>query len=333
MTRLRPRRRGARRRSLGQSLVEMSLIAPALVALAAGCGQVGVIAYGAASVETSARAAARVAAEYPNRSLDFVSALGTSTYTCGQTPSDTNTEASVCSAARDSAGLLSGSALSITITSSSSISVAPPPADVVQLGNTCPGGALETGTVSNLPSGTVATISSPAKASVGTVLSDSTGNYSICLSAPNSSQGDQSSSITATAVDASGCTYNTSVGVTVTTTKTVTPSPANMSLPATGVCPTPVPTPTPTPSPTPTPTPTPTAVAWQSNGIPTPAPAAACSTAVSDTSYVQVTVSYSAPVFVPIVGRYFENPQGSGTRVVQAVQRMQVEPCAVTQGG
>ena len=328
MTRLRPRHR-RRRRSRGQSLVEMSLIAPALVALAAGCGQVGVIAYGAASVETSARAAARVAAEYPGRSLDFVATLGVTTYTCGQTPSDTQTENSVCSAARDSAGLLSGSALSITITSSSTISLAPPPGDVVQLGNTCPGGALETGAVSNLPSGTVATISSPSKASVGTVLSDSSGNYSICLSAPNSSQGDQSSSITATAVDAAGCTYNTSVGVTVTTAKTVTPSPANMSLPLTGVCPTPQPTATPTP----TPTPTPTAVAWEGSGLPTPAPSAPCSTTVSDTSFVQVTVSYSAPVFVPVVGKYFESTAGSGTRVVQATQRMQVEPCAVTQGG
>ena len=330
MTRLRPRHR-RHRRSLGQSLVEMSLIAPALVALAAGCGQVGVIAYGAASVETSARAAARVAAEYPTRSLDFVSALGTATYTCGQTPSDTQTESSVCSAARDSAGLLSGSALTITITSSSTISLAPPPGDVVRLGNTCPGGALETGTVSNLPSGTVATISSPSKASVGTVLSDSSGSYSICLAAPSSSQGDQSSSITATAVDAQGCTYNTSVGVTVTTAKTVTPSPASMSLPLTGVCPTPQATATPTPSATPTPTPT--AVPWEGGSLPTPAPAATCSTAVADTSFVQVTVSYSAPVFVPIVGKYFETTPGSGTRVVQATQRMQVEPCTVTQGG
>jgi hypothetical protein len=331
MTRLRLRHR--RRRSLGQSLVEMSLIAPALVGLAAGCGQVGVIAYGAASVETSARAAARVAAEYPNRSLDFVATLGTTTYTCGQSPSDTQTENSVCSAARDSAGLLSGSALSITITSTSTISRATPPDDVVRLGNTCPGGALETGTVSSLPSGTVATISSPSKASVGTVLSDSSGGYSICLSAPSNSQGDQASSITATAVDALGCTYNTSVGVTVTTAKTVTPSPADMSLPTTGVCPTAQATPTPTPTATPSPTPTPTAIAWQGGGLPTPAPSATCSTAVADTGYVQVTVSYSAPVFVPIVGKYFESPQGSGTRVVQATQRMQVEPCAVTQGG
>jgi Flp pilus assembly protein TadG len=318
--RLRPRRRGA----WGQSLVEMSLIAPALVVLAGGCGQVGIIAYGAASVETSARAAARVGAEYPNRSLDFVSALGTTSYTCGQTPSDTNTESSVCAAARNSAGLLAGSSLTVTITSTTTITRVPD--DVVRAGNTCPGGALETGTVSNLPSGTVATISSPSKASVGTVLSDSTGMYSICLSAPSSAQGDQSSSITATAVDGAGCTYNTSVGVVVTTTKTVTPSPADMALPATGVCPTPQPT-------VAAATPAPTGMAWQGQSLPTPAASAPCSSSVSDTSFVQVTVSYTAPVFVPVVGRYFENPQGSGGRVVTATQRMQVEPCSVTQGG
>ena len=52
-----------------------------------------------------------------------------------------------------------------------------------------------------------------------------------------------------------------------------------------------------------------------------------------DTEYVQVTVSYHAPVFVPFVGRYLESPAGSGSRTVTATQRMQVEPCTITQGG
>jgi len=305
-------------------MVEMCLIAPALVTLAAGGGQVGIIAYGAASVQTAARAAARVASEYPSKSLDFVAAQGTTTYTCGQTPSDSLTEGSVCSAARSAAGLLSGDALSVTVTVSSSISLAPP-ADVVRIGNTCPGGALETGTVSNLPSGTVAAISSPSQATASTVVSDSSGNYSICLSAPSSSQGDQSTSITATAIDGAGCVYSTSTSLVVSTNKSVTPSPANMTLPSTGVCPTPQPTSTPLSSPTPQ--------TWTQGPVPTPAPAASCSNAVSDTSYVQVTVTYHAPVFVPFVGRYLESPQGSGSRSVTATQRMQIEPCAVTQGG
>lgn len=302
-------------------MVEMGLIAPALVTLAAGGGQVGIIAYGAASVETSARAAARVAAEYPNKSLDFVTAQGTTTYTCGQTSSDSLTEGSVCSAARDAAGLLSGSSLTVTVSVVSNISQAP--SDVYRVDNTCPGGALETGTVSNLPSGTVAAISSPGKATAGTVTTDSLGNYSICLSAPNASQGDQTTSITATAVDNSGCTYNTSISVVVSTGKTVSPSPANMSLPSTGVCPSAVPSATPATS----------AAPWSPGPVPTDPPTPTCTSVVSDTSYIQVTVTYNAPVFVPFVGKYFESPAGSGRRAVTATQRMQVEPCFVTQGG
>jgi Flp pilus assembly protein TadG len=318
------RPRARRRRTVGQSMVEMCLIAPAMVTLAAGGGQVGIIAYGAASVETAARAAARVASEYPNRSLDFVAGQGTTTYTCGQPISDSATEGSVCSAARSAAGLLSGASLTITVTVSSTISLAPP-ADVTRLGNTCPGGALETGTVNSLPSGTVATINSPSKASAGTVVSDSLGNYSICLSAPNTSQGDQATSITATAVDGSGCTYNSSVSVTVTTAKSVNPTPADMTLPSTGVCPTPQPTATATANPTPS--------SWAPGPLPSDPATPACSSSVADTSYVQVTVTYHAPVFVPFVGRYLESPAGSGSRAVTATTRMQVEPCTITQGG
>jgi Flp pilus assembly protein TadG len=315
-------RRRRHRRMLGQSMVELGLVAPALVTLAAGGGQLGVIAYGSASVETAARAAARVATEYPSKSLDFVGSLGQNTYTCGQVAADTQTEDSVCSAARSSAGLLSGSSLTVTVTVSSSISRVPD--DVVRTGNTCPGGALETGTVSNLPAGTVAAISSPSQATAGTVVSDSAGNYSICLTTPNSSQGNQNTSITATAVDGSGCVYSTSASLVIGTDKTVTPSPADMTLPATGVCPTPQPTPATTTS-----TPPP----YTQGPVPTPAPQAACTSTVSDSSYVQVTVSFRAPVFVPFVGRYLESPAGSGGRTVSATQRMQIEPCTVTQGG
>src|SRR5258708_7793040 len=153
------RRRSRRWHARGQSMVEMCLIAPALVTLAAGGGQVGIIAYGAASVETAARAAARVAAESPNKSLDFVAALGVTTYICGAATTDSLTEGSVCSAARDAAGLLQGSALTVTITVSSTISALPD--DVARIGNTCPGGALEAGPVSVLPAGTGAAVAPP----------------------------------------------------------------------------------------------------------------------------------------------------------------------------
>ena len=320
MTPLRRRRRHA---SLGQSMVEMCLIAPAMVTLAAGGGQVGIIAYGAASVETAARAAARVAAEYPNKALDFVATLGVSTYVCGALTADSLTEGSVCSAARSAAGLLSGSDLTVTVSESSTISAVP--ADVVRVGNSCPGGALETGTVSGLPSGTVAAIASPAQATAGTVLSDSTGNYSICLSAPSTTQGNQTTSLTATAVDGSGCVYSTSTSLVVTTSKTAVPSPQNMALPSSGVCPTPQPTATANPSATPP--------SWSQGPLPTDPPSPTCTTTVADTSYVTVSVSYHAPVFVPFVGRLLESPAGSGSRTVTATQRMQVEPCAITQGG
>jgi Flp pilus assembly protein TadG len=304
-------------------MVEMCLIAPAVVTLAAGGGQVGIIAYGAASVESAARAAARVGSEYPNKSLDFKTTLNTTTYTCGQTPTDSLTENSICAAARSSAGLLSGSALTVTITYASSISTAPPPRDVMLAGNSCPGGALETGTVSNLPSGTVASISSPAQSSASTVLTDSSGNYSICLNAPNNSQGNQTSSLTATAVDGAGCTYSTSTSVTIATDKTVTPSPANMTLPTTGVCPTPVTTPTPTSG----------TQSFTTGTMPPDPSTPTCSTSIPDTSYVQVSVSYNAPVFVPFVSKYLESSPNSGIRTVTATQRMQVEPCNITQGG
>lgn len=315
--------RNRRRRSLGQSMVEMCLIAPAVVTLAAGGGQVGIIAYGAASVESAARAAARVGAEYPNKSLDFKVTLNTTTYTCGQTPTDTLTEQSICAAARSAAGLLSGSALTITITYTASISTAPPPGDVVLVANSCPGGALETGTVSGLPAGTVASISSPAQSTSSTVLTDSSGNYSICLNAPNSSQGNQTSSLTASAVNGSGCTFTTSTSITITTSKTVSPSPVNMTLPATGTCPTPNPTPVPTSG----------TQTFSPGVVPTAPPTPTCSTNIPDTSYVQVRVSYNAPVFVPFVGRYLESSPNSGIRTVTATTRMQVEPCNITQGG
>lgn len=318
MTRL---RRRSRLGLCGQSMVEMCLIAPAVVTLAAGGGQVGIIAYGAASVESAARAAARVGAEYPNKSLDFKPTLTVTTYTCGQSPTDTRTEQSVCAAARNAAGLLSGSALTITITYAASISAVPQ--DVYRAVNSCPGGALETGTVNNLPANTVASISSPAQASASTVLTDSSGNFSICLSAPNASQGNQTTSLNANAVNASGCTFTTSTTVTVATDKTVSPSPVSLTLPATGTCPTPGATPTASGTPAP----------WTPGAVPTPPPAATCSTSIPDTAYVQVSVSYNAPVFVPFVGKYLESSAGSGSRTVTATQRMQVEPCNMTQGG
>jgi hypothetical protein len=307
-----------RRRSRGQALVEMALIAPALIVLLGGAAQIGAIAYGGVTVGTAAREGARIAAEYPNRSLDFVSALGTTVYTCGQNPTDSSTETSVCDAVRSASGLISGGSLTIVVTANHTVSRLP--TDIVAVGNPCPGGAAASGTVANLPSGTVAVLASPSKSTSGTVTSDSTGAYTICLSAPS---GSQQTTITATAVDASGCTYNSSITVTV-DRKSVTPSPANITLPTSGSCPTAAPTPagsTATPAPS-----TPGAV-------PTPATAPACSTVVSDSSYVSVSVSYRVPIFAPFVNRMLADTPSGSVRTVTATETMQVEPCSITQGG
>src|SRR5438105_2797438 len=314
--------RAVRRRlrgGAGQALVELSLIAPALVVLLGGAGQIGAIAYGGVTVGTAAREGARIAAEYPNRSLDFVNALGTTSYTCGQNPSDSETETSVCDAVRSASGLISGSSLTIVVTANHSVSRLP--GDIVEAGNACPGGATASGTVSNLPSGTVAILASPSKSTSGTVTSDSTGAYSICLSTPSSSQ---QTTITATAVDASGCTYNSSITVTVDHSKAVTPTPANITLPTSGVCPTAAPTAT---SAVATPAPS------TPGAIPTPATAPACSTVVSDSSYVSIAVSYRVPIFAPFVNRILADTPSGSVRTVTATETMQVEPCGITQGG
>jgi TadE-like protein len=311
--------RRRRARGAGQALVEMSLIAPALVILLGGAGQIGAIAYGGVTVGTAAREGARIAAEYPNRSLDFVSSLGTTVYTCGQNPADSETEGSVCDAVRSASGLISGSSLTIVITANHTVSRLP--TDIVQAGNACPGGATASGTVSNLPSGTVAILASPSKSTSGTVASDSTGAYSICLSTPSSSQ---QTTITATAVDASGCTYNSSITVTVGHDKSVTPTPANIALPASGSCPTPAATPTPAAA---------TPAASTQGPVPTPATTPSCSTVVSDSSYVSIAVSYGVPIFAPFVNRLLADTPTGSVRTVTATETMQIEPCGITQGG
>lgn len=309
-----------RRRTAGQALVEFALIAPALIVLLGGAAQVGEISYGAVTVSSAAREGASIAAEYPDRSLDFVASLDTDTYTCGQAHTDSSTESSVCDAVRSAAGLLSSSSLKIVVTAQYAVSRIP--GDVVTVSNACPAEGTASGVVSNLPSGTVAVIASPSKATSGTVTSDSTGAFSICLATPSS--GSQQTTITATAVDASGCTYNTSITVTVSHSKTITPSPADMTLPSSGTCPTPVATPSAS-----TATPAPATPA----GVPTPASTPTCSSDVSDSSFVSIAVSYEVPIFVPFVNRIFADSPTGSVRTVTATEVMQVQPCGITQGG
>jgi Flp pilus assembly protein TadG len=60
-----------------------------------------------------------------------------------------------------------------------------------------------------------------------------------------------------------------------------------------------------------------------------PATCSSSPTAVAD-GYVQVTVSYQAPVFVPLLGQLFQT--GPGVRQVTSVVTARVEPCTLTQG-
>jgi Flp pilus assembly protein TadG len=46
--------------------------------------------------------------------------------------------------------------------------------------------------------------------------------------------------------------------------------------------------------------------------------------------YVQVTVSYDSPIFVPLIGQIFQS--SPGVRRVSAVVSARVEPCTLTQG-
>lgn len=74
-------------------------------------------------------------------------------------------------------------------------------------------------------------------------------------------------------------------------------------------------------------------IAPQSPGPAAVSLSATCSsqwpTAVPD-GYVNVTVSYNAPVFLPLVGQLFQS--SSGVRLVKSVVSARVEPCTLTQG-
>src|ERR1700692_3841924 len=85
----RPRFRGGGHRR-GQSLVELALVAPILVAMLLGAAQVGSIAFGLVSIDSAAREGARAGALAPNGSLvDY--ATNTTWYTAGTTTHQCNT--------------------------------------------------------------------------------------------------------------------------------------------------------------------------------------------------------------------------------------------------
>ena len=99
----RPERR-LRRGGVGQSLVELALVAPILLVLIVGGAQVGALVYGGISVATAAQEGARVASEQPINSAAYVVSGSSTAVGPGATcPAAGNP---VCAAVSQAKGLL-----------------------------------------------------------------------------------------------------------------------------------------------------------------------------------------------------------------------------------
>jgi Flp pilus assembly protein TadG len=103
-----------RRRSRGQALVELAVVAPLLVTLVVGIAQVGVIMYDQVTIDTAAREGARVGSEQPNGSAAYSSGTAVSSPypTCPSSGTSTNP---VCNAVWNASGLLNGQSMQVTI--------------------------------------------------------------------------------------------------------------------------------------------------------------------------------------------------------------------------
>jgi Flp pilus assembly protein TadG len=104
------RRSQRTRRTRGQSLVEFALIAPFLLVLIVGGGQIAAILYAGVTVASAAHDAAKVASEQPYHSGAYT-ASGVPTASNTTCPSATNP---VCLTVTQSEGLLSGVATVIS---------------------------------------------------------------------------------------------------------------------------------------------------------------------------------------------------------------------------
>jgi len=178
--------------------------------------------------------------------------------------------------------------------------------------------ATVTGVVSGMPGGTPATVTATTGETQPT---DNSGNFSICVKANGSTS---SQTLTAQVGSVSCGGYSGSVG----------PFPVsgggayteNITVTAEPACPTPTPTASPTPTPSPTATPTPGATP-----SPTAGPTVNCPPeTVSDTGFIEVTVAYPSPVFVPFIGAIFQTQPGS--RLLTSSVTEAIEPCTLTEG-
>lgn len=332
-----PRRRHRR----GQSLVEMALVAPLLVVMLLGAAQVGSIAFGLVSVDSAAREGARAATLAPNATLESGGAVwystGTPSHQCNAsdfTAGPTGNPA--CLAVLSSLGTLAQSTFTNNPCASAqqgcvTITVIPAnglqsfetghPAARLENSSSCNNSnATVTGVVnlSGTPSGSTATVTATTGETQPT---DTSGNFSICVKANGSTT---SQTLTAQVGSVSCGGYSGSVGPFPVSGGGSYPE--NITVTAESACPTL--TPTPTPTPTASPTPTPTAGPTPS---PTSGPAVTCPPeTVSDAGFIEVSVAYPSPVFVPFIGAVFQTQPGS--RLITSTVTEAIEPCTLTEG-
>lgn len=336
------RRRTARR---GQALVEMALVAPVLIALLLGGAQVAEIAYGAVSVDTSSREAARAGALNPNLSMKSAGVTwwtaGTPTHQCNAADFvEGPTGNPICIAALNARGFLSSSLFTsspcasasqacVTITvltdatsgsgGLSSTTVGPPALRLAGQ-SLCSG---STATVTGSVTGDSADAFTITDTSGDTVTVGAGGTYTLCAKATGSIT---SQVITATSVGATACSgYSGSVGPFPVTNggSNVEDVPVQANVCTTTTTTTSTSTGTST-------TTTSTTTTTTSTGTTTAPPATCPPPTIPDTYFIKVTVSYPVPIFVPVVGGLFQSQ--AGLRTVTASVTDAVEPCTLTQG-
>jgi hypothetical protein len=346
MARTQGNRGVARRVVRGQSLVELALVAPLLVVMLLAAAQVGSLAFGYVSIDSAAREGARAGVLAPNCTLKTgmttgCTTSGTQWYIPGNTTHQCTAADSTsgvtgnpaCVAAVNSSGTLNKSAflsnpcadptqgcVTITVIAPNQLQRLEINHPTIRLeGSSCNNsGATISGTVTGMPANSTATVTDSTGDSGPT---DGSGNYSICAAANG-----QNNTQTLTAqVGPVGCGgYSGSIGPIPVSGGNTYP---NEDIPVTAY---PCPTTTPTPVPTPTDTPGPTGLPG-STPFPFVAPTPGCGPeTASDTYYLQVTVSYPSPIFVPFIGAVFQSQPG--LRLISTTVTEAIEPCTLTQG-
>ncbi|HYL71078.1 MAG TPA: TadE family protein, partial [Candidatus Dormibacteraeota bacterium] len=250
-----------RTRARGQAILEMALVSPMLVVLLMGGIQVGQIAYSQVSVDTAAREGARAGAAAPNAALAWDSGGAVpASHQCTTTDfTEGSSSNPVCIAVLNADGLLSSSTftanpcasgqgcVTVQVEGAANLSAFRTTQHAVLMssgGSPCNSGrqATVTGTVSNIPTGSTASVTDTS----GDTQSGITGSFTLCVAA----SGNASSQTLVAQVGTLSCGgYSGAVGpfsVRHGTTYT-----EDLSVTAEPVCPTPTPTPTATPTPTP----------------------------------------------------------------------------------